>query len=327
MTTVLYTFDHEFMRKTVEAVDRHVDASSAYLPLRSKARGSSDAIREIEVADEGGVEATIREVDPDVVVRNHRFRPGEFDVDEDYPTVHLRHGASVGRGEIDNTVTDLGPFIDLALAPGERWAVAYREGFPADVDVSVVGIPEADDFVGTDPPREKRVLYAPTNHNYGGGSYLNTAEDVLDVFAGSDFELLFRPHPMDREEEPGRSLTERCRERIEGLPNVTFDDRQTPRKSIHESDLLISDYSGIIPEWLHTGRPFVQVTDLAADDEVPAIGSVTDDLDLELLQELYEYGYPPEVEARQQAFLEDLGIPMDGRAGQRAADEVMACTE
>lgn len=34
MISVLYTFERQFMRKAFEAIDRHVDAESAYLPLR-----------------------------------------------------------------------------------------------------------------------------------------------------------------------------------------------------------------------------------------------------------------------------------------------------
>jgi len=155
--------------------------------------------------------------------------------------------------------------VDVALAPGAFWADHYREQFPDGVQTPVVGVPEADALVDADAPRQRRVLYAPTNHNYGGGSYVNTADHVLDVFADSDYELRFRPHPMDRIEEPGESVTERCRQRIADLPNVTFDDEATPRESLLWADLPVSDYSGIVTEWLHTGRPLVQLTDIAAD--------------------------------------------------------------
>jgi CDP-glycerol glycerophosphotransferase (TagB/SpsB family) len=174
------------------------------------------------------------------------------------------------------------------------------------------------------------VLYAPTNHNYGGGSYLNTAHDVLDMVEGTDYELLFRPHPMDRTEEPGKSLTEECRERIAEIPNAVFDERETPRESMLQADVLISDYSGIVSEWLHTGRPLVQFSDIAANDnEVPEIGFVTTgaEFDAEMLDALYERGYSEAVAEQEAAFREKLGIPMDGRAGERAAAEVTACAQ
>jgi hypothetical protein len=327
MTSILYTFDRAFMRKTYEAIDRHVDADAGYLPLGPGAAGSSRTLSAVDPDDWESIDDAVEAVDPDVVVRNHRLKPGEFDFDRNRTVVHVRHGASIGRGEIEVTLEHLGDIVDVALAPGSRWAERYQEGFSEDVRVDVVGIPEADPLVREEPPREKRVLYAPTNHNYGGGSYLDTAEDVLDVFEGTDYELLFRPHPMDRIEEPGKSLTDRCRERIADMPNVRYDESETPIGSLLASDILVSDYSGIVSEWLHADRPLIQLGNLAADREVPAIGTVTDDLDIALVDELYQDGPPPDVRRRRAEFGADLGIPMDGQAGRRVADHLQACTE
>ena len=149
---------------------------------------------------------------------------------------------------------------------------------------------------------------------------------MIETFTDTAYDLRFRPHPMDRIEEPGRSLTERCRDRIADVRNVTFDTNGTPRDSMAGADLLISDYSGMIAEWLHTGRPLVQLTDVVADRAVPEIGHVTDRLDLEAVDRLYERGYSPGAERRLEAFLDDLGIPMDGRAGERAARGIETCT-
>lgn len=333
MVAILYTFDRRFMRKTFEAIDRHVDQPSAYLALRPSARGCSAAIPEVEATGSaaGDLDAVVADVDPDVVVQNHRFETAALGerpaFQEAYPLVHVRHGASVGRNEVANTTRDLGPVVDVALAPGEQWARQYREQFPDDVAVAVVGIPEADALVGTEPPGDRRVLYAPTNHNYGGGSYLQTAEHVLDTFADTEFELLFRPHPMDRIEEPGRSLTERCRDRIADLPNVLFDEENTPQQSMREADLLVSDCSGIVTEWLHTGRPLIQLTSLESDHDVPELGYTTDRLSVDLVAELLAAGYPEGVDQRIEPARSTLGIPMDGRAGERAAEEVVACMQ
>lgn len=326
---VLYTCERTFMVKTFQAIDRHVDADSAYLPLREEAVGCWDGVPmvDVEPGDTAAIDEAVRTVDPDVIVENHRFRHDERQCTREYPVVHVRHGCSLGRGEEWNTTRDLGDLVDVALAPGSYWADHYREQFSDGVLTPVVGVPEADDLVAADPPRERRVLYAPTNHNYGGGSYLNTAEDVLNVFADSEFELRFRPHPMDRIEEPGKSLTERCRERIASMPNVIFDDETTPRESMLETDVLVSDYSGIVTEWLHTDRPLIQLTDVVADRAVPAVGHATDRLTLSLVEELYEQGYTPETERQRDDELATLGIPMDGCAGERAAAEVVACTQ
>lgn len=330
MVEVLYALQHAFMSKTFEAIDEHVTAESAYVPMNVGTRGACETIPEVSVDEVGAIDRQVRRVDPDVVVYNHRHKANDAEFHDEYPLVHVRHGASIGRGEIEETAEMTGEAVDVALAPGEQWARRYEEVYPDDVDVSVIGVPEADELVATDPPRERRVLYAPTNHNYGGGSYLNTAQAVIDLFEGSDYELLFRPHPADRDEEPGKSLTDECRERIAEVPNVVFDDHQTPMESMLASDLLLSDYSGIVTEWLHTGRPLVQFTDVVSDEnDVPKIGHVTsvDDLDLGTIDGLYEKGYSDVIVEREAALRSELGIPMDGQANERAAAGVMSCAE
>ncbi len=65
---------------------------------------------------------------------------------------------------------------------------------------------------------------------------------------------------MDRIEAPGESVTERGRTRMVELPNVAIDRTATPRESLLWADLLPSDCSGIVTEWLHTGRAVVRLT-------------------------------------------------------------------
>ena len=323
MVEVLYTLDRPFMTKTYEAIDGHVDAPSAALPVSEAARGADTRLDVLSVEDPTALDENVRRADPAVVVVNHRHPFDEYDFHRSYPTVHVRHGASFGRGEIAETNRRVLPYVDLALAPGERWA----ERYPEDVPVAVVGVPEADGFVADPAPRERRVLYAPTNHRYGKGSFLNTAEHVLDVFAGADFDLRFRLHPADVTEEPAKSVAERCRERIADLRNVTFDVDSTPAESVRRSDVLVSDYSGIVVEWLHTGRPLVQLTDVVADRAVPSVGHTTERLDLETVERLYDEGYPEPVAERRERALGRFGVPMDGRAGERAAERIVEVAE
>ena len=326
MVEVLYAIERPFMRKTFEAIDRHVEVESAYLPVRADARGCSDRIEEIAVRDPDAVDENVRAIDPGVVVYNHRFGIERFSFYEEYPLVHLRHGASVGRGELAVTTGTILEHVAAALAPGERWARAYRAAAPPDVTVAVVGVPEADALVDAPAPRERRVLYAPTNYMVGRGAYANTARSVVECFADTEYELLFRPHPTDRREGPGLAVTRECRARIAEIPNVVFDETVTPTESMQRSDVLVSDYSGAIAEWLHTGRPLVQLTDVdATEREVPRIGVTTDALDLALVDDLYRNGEPDRVARRRESWLEHLGIPMDGRAGERAAREVLRC--
>lgn len=322
MTDVLYTIEYPFQAKTFEAVDPHVDADSAYLPLRPVAKHCTEAIDEVDIPfmDIGYVDRQVREVDPDVVVYNHNYRHKAITFHEEYPLVHMRHGASIGRGTMNVDVEEVFPLMDAALAPGERWTDRYRDTGP-DLRVETVGVPEADPLVDAEAPRERRVLYAPTNTRYGEGAFLNTAGDVLDLFAGSEFDLIFRPHPHDALDDPARSMVRRCREWICDLPNVTFDADWSPVSSLLAADVLLSDYSGIVTEWLHADRPLVQFTNVRSErNDIPEIGYATDDLELGTVEELYREGPPAEVRERRARWLDELGVPMDGRAGERAAE-------
>ena len=321
MTEVLYTIEFPFQAKTFEAIDPHVAASSAYLPLRPAAKGCTDEIDEIDYhfMDVGYVNRQVREIDPAVVVYNHNYRHKAIDFQTEYPLVHVRHGASIGRGTAQVDVEEVFPLMDAALAPGEWWATQYRETGPS-LDVETIGIPEADPLVDADPPRQRRVLYAPTNTRYGEGALLNTAEHVIDVFADSEYQLRFRPHPHDALERPARQVVRQGRDRICDIPNVTFDDAWSPVESLLWADVLISDYSGIVTEWLHTGRPLLQLTAIrSATNEVPDIGTTTDELALATVDRLYEDGHSQAERDRRDDWLDTLDIPMDGRAGERAA--------
>ncbi|MFB6178950.1 MAG: CDP-glycerol glycerophosphotransferase family protein [Halorientalis sp.] len=329
MTDVLYTIEFPFQAKTFEAIDPHVDADSAYLPLRPAAKGCTDAIAEIDLhfMGVGYVNRQVRAIDPAVVVYNHNYRHRAIDFQTEYPLVHLRHGASIGRGTVDTDVEEIFPLMDAALAPGQWWADQYRETGP-DLDVTTVGIPEADPLVDAESPRERHVLYAPTNTRYGDGSFRNTAMDVLDTLADTEYDLRFRPHPHDTLEAPARSLVRDCRDRICDLPTVTFDDAWNPVPSLLWADLLISDYSGIVTEWLHTDRPLLQLTDIESTTaHVPEIGTTTAHLDLATVDRCYVDGPEPAVARRREAWLDELAIPMDGNAGERAARALTAYVE
>ncbi|MHB9286519.1 glycerophosphodiester phosphodiesterase family protein [Halobacteriales archaeon Cl-PHB] len=116
MVAILYTFNRRFMRKTFEAIDDHVPVPSAYLPLRPAAEDASSVLEEVRppAYDPEAVDRTVRNLDPTVVVQNHRFGPDRFAFLDEYPVVHVRHGASVGRGEVWNTTTDLADVVDEA---------------------------------------------------------------------------------------------------------------------------------------------------------------------------------------------------------------------
>ncbi len=322
---ILYIVPFGYVAKTFRAIDPHVSEATRYLATRKSARGSLDAVTELPLAG-GDLSERVREIDPRVVVTNHREAVLEEPFVEGYPTVHIRHGASVGRGEIANSLPELSPF-DTLLSPGSRWTEVYEAELPGSIEVVEVGMPEADAFVEHHHPANDTVLYAPTNTRFGQGAYLNTAHQVLDTFEGSSYRLIFRPHPFDQRWGAPSRLTQAARRRIDSMGNVEFDDNKTPRSAMMRSSTLLSDYSGIITEWLHTDRPLVQLTAVKSGGDLPPLGYQVDRLTLEAIEDVQD-GYPEPQRSTINAFVDELGIPMDGRAGERAAEalaEVEPC--
>ena len=77
-----------------------------------------------------------------------------------------------------------------------------------------------------------------------------------------DTDLLFRPHPLalenfqkngDMTAEEAKSFVAQC----EALPNVSLDKEKEYAATFWGADVLISDISGIIPEFFVTGKPLI----------------------------------------------------------------------
>lgn len=321
------------MNKTFRAVDSEMpgDVESFYIPAKTESVGDIEEIAEWDVDHVTKIDKNVEDVDPDVVVINVNAVLNGTSFHEDYPVIYLQHGASVSRGPQEHTSQDLASKVDKALAPGESWIPGYSENFDNAVEFEVVGIPEADRFAEMrDIPLEdvgRTALYAPTNTPYGGGCLMNTTDDVLDAFEDSpSWNLRFRPHPLDVSRKPASERMPEWRDRVERADNMVFDDDSTPGDAIRESSVLITDDSGILAEWLHTGRPVIQFTDIQAERTVPAYGRQIDDsgnLTWMMVEQVWDDGYTQFESNMVLNNINSLEIPMDGESSTRAADEIV----
>ncbi|QLG26877.1 hypothetical protein HUG10_04675 [Halorarum halophilum] len=89
------------------------------------------------------------------------------------------------------------------------------------------------------------------------------------------------------------------------------------------ADVLVSDYSGSVTDWHHTGRSLIQLTDIVADRELPAVGLTTDRLRIETVERLYAEGVLASVAERRGRVLDLFGVPMDRRTREDAAGRIM----
>lgn len=315
---VLYLLSKPFMIKTFEAIDRdHWD--SRYLPTSMNTRDVDTTIDEADVDQIGDVDQNVWNLSPQVVVTNHEILVQRYNYHDLIPTVLMHHGATVAdREELSDDVRHGFELCDLYLAPGEEW----RRQMNISTRIEVIGIPEADRFTSLDPPERKNVLFAPTNMEWGEGCLNRVGLDVIESFAHSEWELAFRPHPNDvyRNDD---SIVEEAERKIESIDNIYLDDDRTPGEAIINSDILITDDSGIMTEWLHTRRPIIQITDIESDRDIRTLGVKIDEVpDVSLLDRLYDEGYHFWEQNQIDLTLSSLGIPMDGRASDRARDHI-----
>jgi YidC/Oxa1 family membrane protein insertase len=95
------------------------------------------------------------------------------------------------------------------------------------------------------PDRPARMLLAPS---WGAGGILETCGHVLiDALLAGGFHVTVRPHPQLRKNNP--KLVASYRKRFAGRPELLYEDDVVSEDSFHDSDLMISDWSGAALEY------------------------------------------------------------------------------
>lgn len=326
---ILYLSWREYANARWEAVDKHLseDYDTAYIPLRGDSRGSIDSIREVEVDVLGNVDENVRMIDPEVVLVNVD-RPIEVhDFHEDYTTIYTGHGCNLrnlGNKEWEFKLEKKISNADMALMAAEHNSDMFREVL--DIPVMTVGMPECDYLPDTEP-NEGQYLFAPTSHCAGRGAYMNVGKELIRKFEDNpDKELIFSPHPFDRpdggQDPESKKYTKECREMISDIDNITFATDmswEAHSNRLATSEVLLSDFSGSIACFMHTGRKIIQFGNIVRDTTVPHIGHVTDDVDSIFdIDEFDDWEWEMTVRPTR----DKLGLPVDGKASERFAKHV-----
>lgn len=111
-----------------------------------------------------------------------------------------------------------------------------------------------------------KVLWCPrwtTDPAMGGSNFFTFQEYLLDYAqAHPDTDFLFRPHPLalahfqqtgEMTAEEAQRFTDRC----EALPNVSLDREKEYAATFWGTSVMVSDISGMIPEYFVTGQPLI----------------------------------------------------------------------
>lgn len=111
-----------------------------------------------------------------------------------------------------------------------------------------------------------RIMWTPrwtTNQKLGGSNFFTYYKLFLDYAEKhTDIDWLFRPHPLalanfvktrQMTQDEVDVFTQKC----ENMPNISLDKEEEYVAAFWNSDVLISDYSSIVPIYLITGKPVI----------------------------------------------------------------------
>lgn len=189
----------------------------------------------------------------------------------------------LGHGESDKTVSASGQMraYDFVFVAGVAAKERGRDISFFDVDkrMIIVGRPQTAAIIAgplhNSPPT---VLYAPTweggqdSMNYS--SLLDMGETIVRSLQAAGFHVLFRPHPRTGISDP------RYANAAQQLRAIAEPHHRNISDDFNEADILITDVSSVMIDWLATKRPVIvtdvnngeaAVTRLATGDDVVAV--------------------------------------------------------
>jgi len=146
-------------------------------------------------------------------------------------------------------------YYDAVLLSGDYQARQIRQlealrGLP-EKELTIVGIPYMDEMAkrlsGAPalPPHEKTVLLAPS---WGSSAIFSVyGGEILDVLLKTDYHIIVRPHPQSFTSE--KELLEKLMERYPDSDKLEWNRDTDNFEVLRRSDILISDFSGVIFEF------------------------------------------------------------------------------
>lgn len=167
---------------------------------------------------------------------------------------------------------------DYAICNSRIFVEPFSEAFNIPKEnIKITGIPETDKLfkskrisdnkikmiVKYPQLRGKKVVtYAPTFRGRIAKGFREVSLDLEYLLneLGEDYFIIYKPHPLI----PSPSF--------ENNPNILMAQKESIKKVFSVTDILISDYSAIIIDFLTTGRPIISyVPDLDKYKESPGI--------------------------------------------------------
>lgn len=170
---------------------------------------------------------------------------------------HVRHYSNILHAASDATMMRLFAldFFDSVLLTGDyqkediRFLEAQR-GI-REKELVVVGCPYLDEnqrLLNAIPEEKNHPFTVLVSPSWGPHSLLcHYGERLLDPLVKTGWRIIIRPHPQSKRAEP--EVLKHLQDKYEGCKNVEWDYEGTNIYSMKKSDVMISDFSGIIYDY------------------------------------------------------------------------------
>lgn len=137
----------------------------------------------------------------------------------------------------------------------------------------LLGFPEFEDLLDVNDDNEFKykdkfkIIWTPRwtldPNSFGGSNFINYYKNIFNyLIDNNDFSFLFRPHPLMFNNFMNKGIMTEDEinmiiSKINSSNNTTYDKSSEYMSNFKNCDLLITDYSTIIPEYFITGNPFI----------------------------------------------------------------------
>jgi len=200
----------------------------------------------------------------------------------------VRHYSHVIHGTTDATTYRLFglDYFDSVLLTGDYQGVDIRllekqRGLP-EKQLVTVGCSYLDEYaknIKNIPPEENHPFTVLVSPSWGPSALLTRyGEKLLDPLAASGWRIIIRPHPQSKKSET--TMLERLQNRYKDTPNFEWDFNGKNIFSLSKADIMISDFSGIIFDYMFLMDKSVLYANYGFDKRIYD----ADDLDHELWQ-------------------------------------------
>ena len=164
-------------------------------------------------------------------------------------------------------------YFALDKTEADFWNKRYKRGVKAGVqEAFAVGSTAFESILDAKcDKKDKRtlIMWTPrwtTDKTVGGSNFFNYKDFFLEAAENDpDTDYLFRPHPLmfDNFVKSGEMTAQQAEEykrKCEEAPNISLDGKKEYAETFWQTDMLVTDISGIMIEYFITGKPMIYCT-------------------------------------------------------------------